>query len=384
MKKFWQKIGLGAMAALMLCGAPQAAQAEVVQGSAVVLNGNVERAKRDARNDAMRTYLEKQVGVHVSSYTETSMFMLVSDRVVARSDGYVQIKKIISEKQQGDIVTVTLDLEADSKRLETEMQDVKSRLEMLGRDSSRSGIAVAVTGVKNSFGYEGNMMLLNSYVQCGLEDIGFRTKVNDAVRDYMQGKDMSDPRTGAMARTIGRNSRGAGENGMLRGTLSTLIVKPVQLGKEKGFAATVTAAFELVGYDNDDVNSFAENVTQTGTTQAEAVDKAYNEATRLACQRLGEKALKTIQSIGLEAVICVDGLSDRMGQKRQVVEALQSRGVDILRSSFDAQGRLLVAVHAPGYSMLEDLKNDLLSGLPDLQEANEDNRPGSTRIYLTY
>ena len=64
--------------------------AEVVTGSAVIVNGNVNAAREAARQDAMRSYAERQVGVYVDSHTEVSLNMLISDRIVTDSRGYVK------------------------------------------------------------------------------------------------------------------------------------------------------------------------------------------------------------------------------------------------------------------------------------------------------
>ena len=119
-------------------------QAEIVTGQAYIENGNLEKANTDARKDAMRTFIESKLGVKVSSTTEVVNSMLVRDSIVTQSDGYVLIKKVIDEKQNGNIYTVSLDLEANTKLIQSAAADLPSRLQALDSDSSRSGINVAI------------------------------------------------------------------------------------------------------------------------------------------------------------------------------------------------------------------------------------------------
>ena len=134
-------------ACVLLSAAPALCSAEIVEGQAPIIDGNVDQARYAARQDAMRTYVEGKVGVHVQSSTEVDMGMVVSDRILTNSNGYVQLKRIVDEKQAGGIYIVHLDLDADTHLMETAVADVQSRLEALEANSSRSGVSVAVGGV---------------------------------------------------------------------------------------------------------------------------------------------------------------------------------------------------------------------------------------------
>ena len=80
-------------------------------------------ARQKARQYAMRSYVESKVGVNVESNTTVDMGLVISDRIVTDSKGYVQIKKVISEKQQGSLYVVKLDLEADDTVIETKYKE---------------------------------------------------------------------------------------------------------------------------------------------------------------------------------------------------------------------------------------------------------------------
>ena len=73
---------------------PANCYAEVVEGFAPIVNGDVETARQKARKYAMRSYVESKVGVNVESNTTVDMGLVISDRIVTDSKGYVQIKKV--------------------------------------------------------------------------------------------------------------------------------------------------------------------------------------------------------------------------------------------------------------------------------------------------
>ena len=52
------------------CQSPDLAEAAIVRGSAAIVNGDMAKARREAREDAMRSCIEQEVGTHVKSSTE--------------------------------------------------------------------------------------------------------------------------------------------------------------------------------------------------------------------------------------------------------------------------------------------------------------------------
>lgn len=80
--------------------------AQVVEGMAAIVNGDVEKARFEARQDAMRNFVEEKVGVHVTSSTQVSMGMLVSDNIMTNSSGYVRIIKELGGNVQGNVYVI--------------------------------------------------------------------------------------------------------------------------------------------------------------------------------------------------------------------------------------------------------------------------------------
>ena len=267
---------------------PGMASAEVVEGQAVIGSAGVESALEAAKHDAMRNYVEQQVGVKVSATTEVEMGRVVRDNIVAHSDGYVQIKQIVSQEILGDIAVVRVDLEASPVMLDTAIRDVKSRLEMLSSTSNSYGVAVAITGFDEN-GNPKNNSYLNNLVAMKMQDKGFITVSADAVRAYMEAHpNMEDMGVSAEVRRIGRNTR-TEENSLLRGSLSTK-----EAIRESGyFKVKVLGQFELVGYDSNLQSNYAEYFTAVDKNLVEAERKAEEMAVAAAVDVLGQKALKT-------------------------------------------------------------------------------------------
>lgn len=70
--------------------------------------GGVEAAKEAARQAALRAAVEKALGVYVSAQTLTRNYQLVSDRIVARADGFAVPETVLSEEVGAQTVRVVL------------------------------------------------------------------------------------------------------------------------------------------------------------------------------------------------------------------------------------------------------------------------------------
>ena len=363
--------------------------ADLVTGQAIIENGDLTKAAENARRDAMRTYVEDKIGVHVESTTEVANNMVVRDNILAHSDGYVQVKRIIKEWQNGDIYFIQMELEADNQKIKTAPQDLKASLQAMDENSSRSGIQVAITG-KDRNGQNKDLGPLNQYFQGKLENIGFTVTSCDEVTEYMVQHIHEDPLSvGIEARRIFRSSadRGA-SNALIRGTLSTLNVS-----KESAdcYAAVVNASFELVGLDSNDVNTFSENITAAAPTAYKAEARATELAIQKAAETLGKRALETVQSEyrggskHIKITLRFAGISDRIEQKQAILTGLKNCNCRIIRSAFANDGQLRIFIETAEYSTLGDLQEAILSNITGLQDANENQAElGSTKLNFTF
>ena len=365
---------------------PGMASAEVVEGQAVIGSAGVEAALEAAKHDAMRNYVEQQVGVKVSATTEVDMGRVVRDNIVAHSDGYVQIKQIVSQEILGDIAVVRVDLEASPVMLDTAIRDVKSRLEMLSSTSNSYGVAVAITGFDEN-GNPKNNSYLNNLVAMKMQDKGFITVSADAVRAYMEAHpNMEDMGVSAEVRRIGRNTR-TEENSLLRGSLSTK-----EAIRESGyFKVKVLGQFELVGYDSNLQSNYAEYFTAVDKNLVEAERKAEEMAVAAAVDVLGQKALKTEQTVNrggekhLKLTLNFAGIADRNLQRQAVLDGLQQAHCRVLRSSFNNAGMFKVFVDATGYETTADLQDEVLRNIAGLLIGNTNEATaGSTQLYFSF
>ena len=365
---------------------PGMASAEVVEGQAVIGSAGVEAALEAAKHDAMRNYVEQQVGVKVSATTEVEMGRVVRDNIVAHSDGYVQIKQIVSQEILGDIAVVRVDLEASPVMLDTAIRDVKSRLEMLSSTSNSYGVAVAITGFDEN-GNPKNNSYLNNLVAMKMQDKGFITVSADAVRAYMEAHpNMEDMGVSAEVRRIGRNTR-TEENSLLRGSLSTK-----EAIRESGyFKVKVLGQFELVGYDSNLQSNYAEYFTAVDKNLVEAERKAEEMAVAAAVDVLGQKALKTEQTVNrggekhLKLTLNFAGIADRNLQRQAVLDGLQQAHCRVLRSSFSNAGMFKVFVDATGYETTADLQDEVLRNIAGLLIGNTNEATaGSTQLYFSF
>lgn len=360
-------------------------QAEIVTGQAYIENGNLEKANTDARKDAMRTFIESKLGVKVSSTTEVVNSMLVRDSIVTQSDGYVLIKKVIDEKQNGNIYTVLLDLEANTKLIQSAAADLPSRLQALDSDSSRSGINVAIIDEDSR-----NTALWNDYFTGILKQEGFRAEVNDPVVLYLgQHLGQTDDLTlNTEIRRIGRTGDRMDANAIIRGRIS--LAQPAEKLAPGSYKAIAQINCELIGYDSNTVDVSSGYYPYVASTAAEAERKAKETALRSAAEELGKQALLTNQQEyrggvhNLKTTLVFHHLTNKAVQRNQIIAGLRNVNCRVIRSAFTGPDTFQVFVSATDYNNLEELKEAILSHFsaqfPNIIDAVDDNQAGSTKL----
>lgn len=325
---------------------PANCYAEVVEGFAPIVNGDVETARQKARKYAMRSYVESKVGVNVESNTTVDMGLVISDRIVTDSKGYVQIKKVISEKQQGSLYVVKLDLEADDTVIETKYkEDAAKAMGALdvNTDSRRSAeIAIINVGLNGrNVKDEAATASMTQY----MGDMNVTAKTNHAVMDYMittPNPSLNDLRNISL-----KNDTGAGS--ILVGRIQDLNVDKV----EGGYVAEVYAYYMFIGLNNDYTNSFAQYFQEFGRTYNEALSTAHATAANKASEELTKSALKVMQveSKSLNASLEFRHLSDKINQSRAIKTLLKNMGCRILKAGFAPDGSYRVRVVNSDYNL---------------------------------
>lgn len=374
---------IGPILAAVLClGAfPYSANAELVTGQAYIENGNIQKAKLDAKRDAMRTFVEKEVGVHIKASSEAVNSLLVRDSIIAKDNGYVLVKKIVDEKEEGDLYTVVLDLEADKKQIQTQEADVHDRLMNIDETSSRYGINVAIVDEDAS-----QTAFWNDYFTGMLKITGFRSQVNDAVVAYLgQNINRQDDLTlNAEIRRMGRLGDRMDANAIIRGRIR--LVRPAEKIKSRAYRAVAQVNCELIGYDSNAVDVAAGYYTQVADMPEKAEQLAKEAALQAAAKKLGSESLKTVQQEfrdGIKMTFVFQPITDKMTQRRKILDGLTNANCEIIRSSF-VRGTLQVYVSSAEYNSLEELKEAVMRQLtpsfPQLTEADDGGQYGSTKL----
>jgi hypothetical protein len=121
-----KKMVIFAVFAVLLCSVPMvSAQTKIrSEGMAVILNDRVDIARDKALDGALRSAVEKVVGVMVSSTSEVENFQLKLDRILSESKGFISNYKIISEKRQGDQFEVVIEAEVGRERLKDRLEAI--------------------------------------------------------------------------------------------------------------------------------------------------------------------------------------------------------------------------------------------------------------------
>lgn len=374
---------IGPILAAVLClgSFPYSANAELVTGQAYIENGNIQKAKLDAKRDAMRTFVEKEVGVHIKASSEVVNSLLVRDSIIAKDNGYVLVKKVVDEKEEGDLYTVVLDLEADKKQIQTQEADVHDRLMNIDETSSRYGINVAIIDKDAS-----QTAFWNDYFTGMLKMTGFRSQVNDDIVAYLgQNINRQDDLTlNAEIRRMGRLGSRMDANAIIRGRIR--LARPVEKIKSRAYRAVAQVNCELIGYDTNAVDVAAGYYTRVADTPEKAEQLAKEAALQAAAKKLGNEALKTVQQEfrdGIKMTFVFQPITDKMAQRKKILDGLTNANCEIIRSSF-VRGTLQVYVLSAEYNSLEELKEavmrQLMLSFPQLTESDDSGQYGSTKL----
>ena len=362
------------------------AEAVIAKGYAPIVNGDIDGAKREARKQAMREAVEAAVGVHVQGTTEVANFMLVKDEISVKSDGYVNINRVIKEEIQGELFYVELDVEASAQRIREFAQDLKSQLDAnVNESNSRGGIMVAVIQKNLSGTYSYTPELVGDYLNAKLKQVGLRAVTNDNVVNYLLNN-YSAPDVRIRARALANQFREE-ENALLRGTLSEESVRKVN----GVYEATVHASFELIGLDSSEVDVFSKYVKGVAATQNEAIFNAKEAATREAMESLAKQALETVQRetrggyTNIKTTVIVSNVTNYQAQYPLIKAGLANAHCKVIRMTRPNPTTLSFFVSTDAYSVIGELVQALIDAIPGIQQGSgSEGDLGATKIQLIF
>ena len=277
--------------------------------------------------------------------------------------------------------TVILDLEADKKQIQTQEADVRDRLMNIDETSSRYGLNVAIVDEDAS-----QTAFWNDYFTGMLKMTGFRSQVNDDVVAYLgQNINRQDDLTlNAEIRRMGRLGDRMDANAIIRGRIR--LARPAEKIKSRAYRAVAQVNCELIGYDANAVDVAAGYYTQVADTPEKAEQLAKEAALQAAAKKLGSEALNTVQQEfrdGIKMTFVFQPITDKMTQRRKILDGLTNANCEIIRSSF-VRGTLQVYISSAEYNSLEELKEavirQLMPSFPQLTEADDSGQYGSTKL----
>jgi hypothetical protein len=94
------------------------------EGVAVIHNNRVDIARDKALDGALRSAVEKVVGVMISSTSEVENFQLKMDRILSESKGFINTYQIVSEKRQQDQFEIVIDADVGRERLKDRLEAI--------------------------------------------------------------------------------------------------------------------------------------------------------------------------------------------------------------------------------------------------------------------
>lgn len=380
-----------AVLGLLFLGIPQISLAsEIITGQAVVENGNISKAREDARKDAMRTIVENRLGVKVDSNSVVVDNMLVRDIVTAKSEGYILVKKVLREWQSGNVFSIEMEVDVDSKKIQVLPAELKGRLEAIGDNTSRSGIQVAIIGTDEG-GRLVDVSNLSRYFSAKLRQEGLKIVVNDEVMNYLAGSRVSGSyndkiRINNEVRRIARQNQ-TEDNAIVRGELSTVQIEYLP---NVGYKAVVLASFEVIGLESSTVDPFVEYVTAVGSSREEAVRKANDLAAGRAAEALGKLILETVQAEfqggvkTIKTTVQFGNITDRAGKEKLITGALESLGCRIIRYSFTKNGYYRFFIETSTFSNIGDLQREISKSLPVQMSNDAEDDLGSKKITFEF
>lgn len=361
-----------------LCNAQQAT------GQAYIENNNLLKAREEARRDALRSFVEEKIGVHVKANSEVENFLLVRDHITAHSEGYVVVKRIVSERITGEYLVLVLDLEVGNKPLELAEQEVKTQLANLDRNSSRGSMDIAMVGEDAN-----ETTNWNNYMVAALKKKGFaRIKSNNLVLAYLKDNLATNKlQLYADLRKIGKGN--GTSKSILRGSVKT--INRGTLVAPGSYKATAQVSLEIIGYESDNIDALSRYATAVGWSKEEAEIRAKGKALDEAAEELAQQASVTVQyeeqggRREIELSLIFPDAYNRTVDEKIILQALEASECEIDRSVFATDGSFRVAIYSKGYEKVNDLlrrvEEELRKNYPQAgREANENS--GDSKVVV--
>ncbi len=102
------------------------------KGSASIIGGNSEAAKKQALRNAMRNAVEQGAGLFLDSESQTKDFMLIKDEVFSTSRGFIKQFKVLKEERKGDTWFVEIDAQVAAGAIQDKLKELRILHQKMG------------------------------------------------------------------------------------------------------------------------------------------------------------------------------------------------------------------------------------------------------------
>ncbi len=183
---------------MLLAGTCALAQVQVTGMGAITYN-DMAAARDRALQDALRKAVEQTLGTMIDSQTRVENYMVVEDRILNWTRGYVKTFQIISERKAAeDLYEVTINAQVDAADLEKDVNAVEHLIHSMGNprimflvDEKNAGAASDGSHYFDVSMTAAETVLMNKFMEKGFQVIDPATvrasKERDAVLAALHG-----------------------------------------------------------------------------------------------------------------------------------------------------------------------------------------------------
>ncbi len=313
-------------------------------GYAYIESNNIAAAREGAKRDAMRNFVEQEVGVNVRSQSEMLNNMLIRDEVVTNAQGYIHVKRVVREGPENGVYVVVLDLEHGEKPFPLKPEDFFN----LSENSSRYGLDLAIISADRD--QSKTDRYINFLAQC-LNKAGFATSINDEALQYLKNNAfLGDLQLNAGVRQAALPERGEAM-AIVRGSVG--IARAPQLISGRLYRTIAEVSCQIIGYENNSVDAVALYADAVAKTKEESERKAVETVLSNAVKELSESAARTVQretrgstgmGMTIKTVLIFENLVDKVHEPDAIETAIRNCNCRIIRRNLATNGNYQVFV----------------------------------------
>jgi hypothetical protein len=364
---------------------PPATQIVEAQGEAPIVGGDRGAAVEQAREAALRQAVSQVAGTLVSGDTLTEGNILVSDRILAHTEGYVKTWSYIGEPVvQDGTVTVRVRAEVGTAELDKDLAAVKAILARKGKPRVVILVAEQNVGMTEPFAWwnknqkdaRGDVVSMD----LGTFENSFIETLNHNGWVFVDHGVLSGKLATQHAFTTDLSVNGARELAKLGNAEVAIVGRVVAMSPGQSelapgmFAANANVSLRAINCDNgeiiDTISTTVSDITTLDASAQNAGEKALRLAAAQTARRLQQKILERWQGeLGGSARVTmkVSGLKDYRGlQDLEGMLGSSVRGVRSVeeRSADGSQAELDLDVTGSSRMLAKELSGKSVKGQP--------------------